>query len=343
VQDAFQPDPMKIGIVGYRNHAASLIEICQSYTHIKEFVVYHPDPRKIPAVRKFLDHRVSHVTSELETLRQLDAVLIASPSKYHFDYIIKLIDNVPYIFCEKPPVVNLSEISTLTSLSRDQKKRIYFNFHMLQTDLFDIVRERLDNNLIGDFVSSSMTITQGIAFKESMKSNWRFTSPDIFDSITGNLGVHYINMYEHWFGEVFIENIETGTFGNNGSIDTVAFGIRTNTGLSSRIMLSYAAPYLNERKFVFTDGYIDQGETSIFQYSPRDTFSEHGKFVSPVRSELKKFDGVFDQNKDALNKSVTKFLDTVHHKKTFEIKDFHSGLETVRKVLHISATLHDDR
>jgi predicted dehydrogenase len=327
---------MKIGIVGYRNHAATLIEICNSCPEVQELVIFHPDHDKRRDVEIAAQRYSCSASTDITDLYGLDAVLVAAPAKFHSGYIESLVDHVPALLCEKPPVISDDEISRLNQLTDGQKEKIYFNFHMAHSDLFKIVDERIKSNAIGQFLSSSMIICHGIAFRESMKNNWRFTSKDVFDSIVGNLGVHYINMYERWFGDVRIKDVETGTFGKNGSVDSVSLVIETAGSISSRILLSYAAPFLNEKKFIFTDGYISQEESGLNQYSPRDRFDESGKFATPNLTELTRYDGLFDQNSEALKRSVFQFLENARNNVPFPISDFDSGLETVKKILRIS-------
>jgi predicted dehydrogenase len=333
VPDVFQPETMKIALIGYRNHAETLIKFCLSHTAVKSIIIYHPDSGKLKCINdRWPDERCS-ATSEIEVLFGVDAVLISAPGKYHYDYIKTLVDHVPAIFCEKPPVVNVAEIDALNKFTAHQKAKIYFNFHMLQSDFFKTVEARIQDKLIGEFIYSSMVITQGIAHNPKMKNNWRFASSDIFDTIVGNLGLHYINLYEHWFDQVQIVNLNKGSYGLHGSVDTVSIDIRIDNGLPSRILLSYAAPYISERVFVFTDGVIRQEDEGIFQYSPRDCFDLNGKFVSPSRKKLIGFDGPFDQNFAALERSVNYFLGIAQKRGRFSDHQFQSGLKTVRNVL----------
>jgi predicted dehydrogenase len=336
VPDAYRPEVMKVGVIGYRNHAATLIDLCLTNLNVENVSIFHPDPEKLEAIKDRWGGEKCAATSDLESLHGLDAVMIAAPGKYHAEYIKKLVDHVPALFCEKPPVINLTEIDELNLLTERQRRKIYFNFHMSQSDLFRIVQNKIQDQSIGKFIYSSMIITHGIAHKAAMKSNWRFTSSDVFDSIIGNLGVHYINLYERWFGDIEITNVNSGSYGLHDSVDTVSLDIMTGTGLPSRIVLSYAAPYINERTFVFSDGYISQKEDGIYQHSPRDSFDEQGKFISPGQKRLVEFDNLFDQNTAALRSSVDHFLNAALNKEGNPESEFRGGLETVRKILQMN-------
>ena len=38
---------MQLAVIGYRNHAAKLIKLVNSFKEVKKIIVYHPDEKKI--------------------------------------------------------------------------------------------------------------------------------------------------------------------------------------------------------------------------------------------------------------------------------------------------------
>ena len=114
---------MKVSIIGYKNHAKRLESILN-------------DMRIIP-------YMWNHHTDNFTNLIGSDAILISSPNDTHVEYIKKILKMSPqtYIFCEKPPAVNLVELDYLDSLDSNIKGRIFFNFNRRFSYISKLVKE----------------------------------------------------------------------------------------------------------------------------------------------------------------------------------------------------------
>ena len=99
---------MKISIIGYKNHASRL-----------ENLLKDMDIRP---------HMWNHHTDNFTDLIGSDGILISSPNDTHVQYIKDILDISPetYIFCEKPPAVNLEELDYLDELDSDTKGKIFW-------------------------------------------------------------------------------------------------------------------------------------------------------------------------------------------------------------------------
>ena len=111
---------IKLGIIGYRNHAQRLIDFSEENSNCKLEIIYHPK-------KKIEDERGTNIFSDLFTC---DGVIISSPNHTHLEYIVKLLNSSKVkIFCEKPPVNNEKDLKILENLSNEDKQRIFFNFN----------------------------------------------------------------------------------------------------------------------------------------------------------------------------------------------------------------------
>jgi len=86
---------VKLGIIGYKNHAERLLNILDKKKDCHVEFIYHPT-KKLKDVRG---------TNKILDLLSCDGILISSPNDTHFSYLKKLEKFNGYIFCEKPPVI----------------------------------------------------------------------------------------------------------------------------------------------------------------------------------------------------------------------------------------------
>jgi predicted dehydrogenase len=115
--DAESRRVLRVGAIGYRHHAATIIDLVNRSGKASVERIYHPS--------KTID--VLGATNRLDDLLDCDAILILSPDRTHFEYLeffTKKCD--AYIFCEKPPATTRSELEALWARSGD---RVFFNFN----------------------------------------------------------------------------------------------------------------------------------------------------------------------------------------------------------------------
>ena len=97
---------------------------------------------------------------------------------------------------------------------------MYFNFNNRFSYLVKVVKNYHETNELGRPIYINCISTHGIAFKASFKDNWRFNSQDIFSSIVGNLGIHYIDLLAHLFGPITKLDVKYLSVTSNNLPDT---------------------------------------------------------------------------------------------------------------------------
>ena len=184
---------LRIGVIGYRNHAARLIRLVSQHPHADVAAVYHPQKR--------VDHPAA--TTEIEALYACDAVFVASPNPTHCGYVLDLLQHSRGpILCEKPPVMDETELKTLAALTPTEKGRIYFNFNYR----FGLLRSILNNpaytDKLGRLNYINIALTHGLAFKQDYPQSWRADGAKNLHAITETVAIHYIDVLGLHFGRV---------------------------------------------------------------------------------------------------------------------------------------------
>ena len=307
-----------IGIIGYKNHSLKILNILIKLKY-KNIFVYCRNKKKLINKQKNIIY-----THNLEELYNCKIIFISSPSSTHFFYIKKFLNKNRYIFCEKPASITVEEIKYLKKLKKTAKENIYFNFNYIKSDFYNAINTEINNKYNGKLIHVSIYATHGLFFKNNFKKNWRIQSNNIFENITGNLGIHYINLLIHIFSKVKKINSFNSNFSKKGN-DTSLISLTSLNGESASIFLSYASVFSQEIKFFFTNAIIEFKNNKIFKYAPRDTFDTNGRFTNPKKKLLCEN---IDLSVNSLYESIRYFMNISLSKKNMML------MNTIRLCFH---------
>ena len=328
---------MRIGIIGYKNHAERLIKAISEQRDVTELWIFHPKKERLSNL-SFPNVVFSlHTTAIIDDLFGLDAVFISSPSETHYSYIFKLVDKVKYLFCEKPPGVNRTELKNLLSLKRSQRKKVLFNFMFSRSPLSRIIRDRSGDGKLGELVHASFKASQGLAYKTGFENNWRFTKTDIFSSIAGNLGIHYIHLILDLFGNAQVGYFKKSAVATKSGYDTSYFALSLCKKQCASVLLSYAAPCLQEATIIFSNGIITLNNGVVEEQKPRDTFDPSGRFIPPPKELLFQPSSPSEFYDLSLSNMINFFFSTIQRQGSFDDKQFFLGIKASHLILDMES------
>ena len=316
---------IKLGIIGYRNHAERLGDIINS---MKKYEVkfYHPTKKK------------KNITNNFQDLLKLDAVIISSPNSTHYGYIKKLVKNnyLGYIFCEKPPAINKIQLSYLKKLNKNIKTKIFFNFNYRFSNFNKILKENLNSKKIGKINYVSIISSHGLAFKKKYSNSWRSNGKNNLYNILETVSIHYVDLAILNFGNIEKNYNSSKLISKKGSsFDSSTLILNHKNGITTTIFNSYATPLINELMIIGTNGYLVIRDDKLKIFSPRNVFDKKGFFISPVGSKSK----IFSMNKDyegSLKKSMEFFLSCVKNNKKIPINEFETSIQTNELILKMT-------
>lgn len=317
---------IKIGLIGYRNHASRLLRLLEQRSDCKLDFIYHP-------TKLFKDPRA---TNNLSELFECDAILIASPNHTHYEYLEKLLKKFKgYIFCEKPPVTSLMEIEKLEKLDVGKKSRIFFNFNYRFSEINNNLINQLKSASIGKIIHINMIYTQGLAFKKEYEKSWRADGEKNLHNISETVSIHYLDLLNLHFGNIKKLFYFPRLVSKNGtSYDTSYFTLQYDTGVTASILNSYASPSIDEITIIGTNGYFTIKNNELSIYSPRDTFNSKGFFISPPIIEKCSF-SMENDYQNSLQKSLDYFISHVKEMTPIDLGHFNASLRTNKMILNL--------
>ena len=298
---------MKISIIGYKNHALRLKSILNKlgYDNVVNYN-YHTD-----------------------SLEDSDVYFISSPNETHMEWIDKLKEQDKYIFCEKPPATNLEDIGRLEVLLN---KKLYFNFNYRCSTLVDTAKHYMETKELGKLLYIDCISTHGLAFKESFQDNWRFKSDNLFSSIIGNVGIHYMDLVGYLCGNISDINIRTGSVVSDNLPDTATLDI-VNDLCDVKVFLSYAAPFRNQITMIFDNGILELLDGKVTLQTPRDIVDKDGRFKPPDYVHLAEFNNSKEYYDDSLKSSIEYFMECVENDESISTEHYNQSITTTKKLL----------
>ena len=326
------PLVLNLGIIGYRNHAAKLISHIAERTDCKINFIYHPT--------KQLDERF---TNNFSDLYDCDAIIVSSPNKTHFEYIEKLSKNFHgYIFCEKPPVISLTELEKLEKFPEEWKQKIFFDFMLRFSDLSELIKNKINSDELGTIIHIDIHTTKGLAFKKEYADSWRADGKNNLHNILDAYTIHYVDLINLHLGKIDKSFYLPSLVSKKGtSYDTSYVVLRYENGATLSIFNSYATPSMNDIIIIGTNGSIVFGDDTMQIFSPRDSFDEKGLFIKPkcvVKTEF----NFNSMDQDSLQNSLDYFLSHVENSEMFDISDFNKSIVSNSIVLSLEE-LHDHK
>lgn len=325
---------IKIGFIGFGKHACRLVEIINKLN--------------LGALYKIYNHRVgyekcaenSENVFDICDLYDCDVVFVCGPNSTHYQYLKILFEQYRgYVFCEKPPVTESSQLDLLRNATAKIKDRVYFNFNYRFSPFMEALTEDSENYNLGRLVNATIVQGHGLALKDDYSSNWRSDKKLHKNGIFENFSIHYIDLFTTLYGKAINHSNHMVSRSPNGdSIDNSCFSAVFSGGEMLTVTSSYTCPKISLVNFVFENGVIefraDLSQRNSYNqthqlktiYAPRNVFDSKGLFSEPPIVHQEKFE--FDVHQKTLENSVAFFFKKVMKKESFDKSLFDSSVLT---------------
>lgn len=315
---------LRIGAIGWRNHAARIIDLVDASGLGRVAAVYHPTyPPDRPGG-----------TTRFEDLLDCDAVMILSPNDTHGGYLRRLAQSYGgYVFCEKPPVTTRADWEALRALD---KGRTYFNFNLRFSRWAQRIEEAQADGRLGRLLHAEVQATHGLAFKDIFPGSWRADGDRHRHSVLETVAVHFVDLLGHVLGPVErYDYAPSNTAGRGTAYDTCHLATRHRGGGTASVLASYAAPFALRLSLLASNGVLVCDHAGIELRGPRDSFDAHGNFAPPpvLSAEAADWAEVY---REGLARSAGFFLEHARDRRSLPDRLFDLSLETTRMVLDVT-------
>ncbi len=313
---------MKIGLIGGAGGQADRL-LSYKFKEISIEYILYDHHGEILSCKKFDQYEK---TNRLEDLLFCSGVIIMSPNITHYFYLKYFIESnyKGYIYCEKPPVDDRTELNFLMCVDEYWKNKILFGFNLQRSIYRDILE---DDYGLGNLQYCNMISGHGLGFKEHYSDSWRNKPELLPQGIFRMVVIHYLELFISRFGLPKREKRYNAVHAPKGrNIDncmySAVFGERD---IMLNIYASYTMPLMDQSIFVFDNGYIIISENRTEVFAPRDSFDEKGSFKKPEQVQILN-KGTVDIWKESLQNNILYFYKTIIKRGEFSEKEYDNSL-----------------
>lgn len=266
---------VKWGIVGAANIARQ--QMIPAIMKSNKGVV-HAIASKSGKARKFTDEfRIPNLYDTYEELiqdKEIDAVYIALPNSFHREWIAKAIDAGKHVLCEKPIVLEVSELAKLFERANKQKVHVMEAFMYRFHPQINEVKRMLSTGIIGDL----LTMRSRFHFTVADKENDIRMNRELGGGVLWDIGCYSLNAML-----ALLDEEPTSISVMNGKFDRVDTHISMQFQFSNSVLgqvdCSFYGPMTQEIDLIGTEGKIR------LPYAFRPDLNEHKGVIEVHKNE----------------------------------------------------------
>jgi len=158
----------------------------------------------------------------------VDLVHVATPPSTHHRLAVAAARAGKHVLCEKPLALNVAQADEILAAAEAAAVICPLNFVLRYNAATDLVKAVIDSGALGEVLSARLTNCAG---DTGLGADHWFWNKDLSGGIFVEHGVHFFDLYGHWFGPGRLVAACAATRGENGPEDRVACTIRHESGV----------------------------------------------------------------------------------------------------------------
>ncbi len=139
--------------------------------------------------------------AELIARDDVDIVHLATPPSTHYELGMAALNAGKHVLCEKPLATCMADADELLAAAAAGDLIIPVNFVLRYNPVTDAVKAIIDSGVLGESIHGSL---ENFAGDEKLDPDHWFWNKSVSGGIFIEHGVHFFDLYRHWFGEAEI-------------------------------------------------------------------------------------------------------------------------------------------
>lgn len=163
---------IKAGIIGLGKMGISHCAIMGAHPDVNLLAVCDASSLVIDAFKKYSRFQCFSDYKEMINTMNLEALVIASPTKFHNEMVSYALKKNIHVFCEKPFSIDIDEGKRLTLLAKQLNLVNQVGYHNRFLGTFNALKKLLSSNVIGELYHFSAESYGPVVLKEK-GGTWR--------------------------------------------------------------------------------------------------------------------------------------------------------------------------
>jgi predicted dehydrogenase len=163
---------IRVGVVGLGKMGLSHLSMIRAHPDVTVGAVVDSTAYLLDILAKYTAAVAYSNYEEMLDTANVDAVIIATPTKYHFEMVEKALDRGIHVFCEKPLCLTSKESLALADLANRKSLVNQVGYHNRFVGTFQEVHRLLQQETIGR-VSRVLVEAYGPVVLKAKGSTWR--------------------------------------------------------------------------------------------------------------------------------------------------------------------------
>lgn len=185
---------IKGGIIGLGKMGISHAAIVGAHPSVEMVAVCDSSSLVLDAFKKYSNVNVYSDYIKMLEKEKLDFVIIATPTKLHYQMAKAALQNNIHVFCEKPFSLNVSEGEELSLLAKQKSLINQVGYHNHFIGTFRELKRLLNNNIIGELVHFTGEAYGPVVIKDK-GNTWR-SKPEEGGGCTMDYASHVVNLIQ---------------------------------------------------------------------------------------------------------------------------------------------------
>ncbi|MFO7669625.1 MAG: Gfo/Idh/MocA family oxidoreductase [Bacteroidales bacterium] len=230
---------MKVGVIGLGKMGLSHCSILNAQAEVELAAVCDTSALVLEAFKKFSKSRIYSDYRALFEKEQLDAVIVATPTKLHFEIVKMALQKGMHVFCEKPFSLTVAEGRELVELANKKQLVNQVGYHNRFIGTFNEFKRLVENEIIGEIYHFHGEAYGPVIVKEK-GGNWRSSRAEgggcLFDYAS-----HVINLIQYILGTpVKVGGTLLKSAYSKEVEDTVYSSLTLDNGISGQLSVNWS-------------------------------------------------------------------------------------------------------
>jgi len=189
---------MHCGIIGLGKMGISHCSILGAHPDVKEISICDSSKFLLSAFQQHSNCKCYTDYNKMINENDLDFVVVATPTKFHFDMVKFALENNCHVFCEKPFILSVKDGKKLNEIAVEKKLNNQIGFHNRFIGTFQASKKFIDASLIGEIYHINGEAYGPVVIQEKTKT-WR-SDPSEGGGCLYDYSSHVINLMQYMVG-----------------------------------------------------------------------------------------------------------------------------------------------